>query len=168
MLWDKQLAIVWLLTILILSGCATSEIVPIGTNSYLISQTSAGGMFKSMSSLKVEVIQRANKFAEAKGKIAIPISSKETPSRPGQMPNFEYQFKLVDKDDPEAIGTSLSRSADLIIDTTHTSKTVDSESKAVGENKELYHALLRLEELRKRGLLSEAEFLLEKKKLLKK
>ena len=78
-----------------LSSCATSEIVPIGTDSFMIAQTSAGGVFKAMSSLKSEVIQRANAFAEAKGKVAIPIAAKESPAYPGHMPSFEYQFRLA-------------------------------------------------------------------------
>lgn len=65
----------------------------------MISQTSAGGMFTNMSSLKSEVIKRANAFAESKRKVAIPLASHTRPPAPGQMPNFEYQFQLVDKDD---------------------------------------------------------------------
>ncbi len=42
-----------------------------GTDTYMISQTSAGGIFTNMGTLKSEVIQRANAFAESKGKVAI-------------------------------------------------------------------------------------------------
>lgn len=83
--------------ILALGGCATAEIIPIGTDTYMISQTSAGGMFKAMGSLKAEVIKRANAFAESKGKVAEPTYEREHPSYPGSMPRFEYRFKLVDK-----------------------------------------------------------------------
>ena len=74
------------------AGCATSEIIPMGTDTYMISQTSAGGMFTNMGSLKAEVIKRANAFAESKGKVAIPLASHTTPPAPGQMPNFEISF----------------------------------------------------------------------------
>lgn len=87
---------------LLLSGCATADIVPIGANTYMISQTSAGGIFTNMSKLKSDVILRANAFAREKEKIAIPVNS--ITSRPvvGGMPSYEYQFTLVDKDDPRA------------------------------------------------------------------
>lgn len=83
-----------------LVGCATADIVPIGANSYLISQTSAGGAFTNMGKLKSDVIKRANTFAESKGKVAIPIDSTTTRPVVAGMPNFEYQFILVDPDDP--------------------------------------------------------------------
>lgn len=75
----------------------------------MISQTSAGGMFKAMGTLKAEVIKRANAFAESKGKVAIPVAEKETAGAPGRMPNYEYQFRLVDKDDPKASNTVLKK-----------------------------------------------------------
>lgn len=90
-----------------LFGCATAEPIPMGNDTYMISQTSAGGMFKAMGSLKAEVMTRANEFAASKGKVAIPLASKESPGYPLHMPNFEYQFKLVNKDDPQASGGAL-------------------------------------------------------------
>lgn len=77
---SRLLKLATLAVVLAVSGCATSEIIPIGTDSFKIAQTSAGGVFKAMSSLKSEVIQRANLFAESKGKVAIPIAAKESPA----------------------------------------------------------------------------------------
>ncbi|MDH5819003.1 hypothetical protein [Acinetobacter pseudolwoffii] len=101
--------------VLLLAGCATADIIPIGANTYMISQTSAGGVFKAMGTLKAKVIQRANAFAESKGKIAVPVAEKETPSRPGQMPNYEYQFILVEKDDPRAANPVLKATPSTVI-----------------------------------------------------
>jgi hypothetical protein len=58
-----------LCVVILLTGCATADIIPIGSNTYMISQTSAGGVFKAMGSLKASVIKRANAFAESKGKL---------------------------------------------------------------------------------------------------
>lgn len=104
-----------LLLMVFLGGCATADIIPIGTNTYMISQTSAGGIFKAMGTLKASVIKRANSFAESKGKIAIPVEEKESPAYPGHMPNYEYQFALVDKDDPRASSTVLKKSPSSVI-----------------------------------------------------
>lgn len=101
--------------ILSLAGCATAEIVPIGTDTYMISQTSSGGMFRSMSSLKTGVIKRANEYASTQNKVAVPIAEKEYPAYPGRMPAYEYQFKLLDKDDTNAKGASLKPKA-IVID----------------------------------------------------
>jgi hypothetical protein len=135
-----------------------------GTDSYMISQTSAGGVFKSMSSLKSDVMKRANAFAESKGKIAIPVASKETPARPGRnMPNFEYQFRLVYKDDPRASGTALVPRADVVIE-----NQVHPVTNAKDEPKpwDVYAELLKLDDLRKRNIIAEGEFEAEKQKLL--
>lgn len=99
----------------LVAGCATADIIPIGSNTYMISQTSAGGVFKAMGTLKVSVIKRANAFAESKDKIAVPIAEKESQGRPGQMPNYEYQFILVDKDDPRATNSVLKMAPSTLI-----------------------------------------------------
>lgn len=154
-----------LLFVATIGGCATSEVIPMGTDTYMISQTSAGGVFKSMSSLKAEVIKQANSFAESKGKVAVPIAAKESPSYPGHMPNFEYQFRLVDKEDPRASGAALIPRADVVIEN-KVSATSDIRIKDQSESKDVYTELLKLDDLRKKGIITEAEFVAQKNKLL--
>lgn len=102
---------------LALGGCATADIVPLGNNTYMISQMSAGGIFANQSKLKSDVILRANSFAESKGKVAIPVTSTQLGAIPGaRMPSFEYQFRLVDKNDPRADGADLRSTPDKIIE----------------------------------------------------
>ena len=157
-------ALISLLLVAGLAGCATSDIVPMGTDTYMIAQTSAGGIFKAMSSLKTEVIQRANQFAESKGKVAIPVASKETPARPGRnMPTFEYQFRLVDKADPRASGAALVPRADIVVESKH----AYSDKPQTGQRQDVYTELLKLDELKKRGIINEAEFQVQKERLLK-
>jgi len=164
---NPRLSIVFtaLLFAAIVVGCATSEIIPIGSDSYMISQTSAGGVFRSMSSLKTGVIKRANAFAESQGKIAVPIAAKESPSYPGHMPNFEYQFRVVDKNEPSASGAALIPRADLVIEN-KTAITSDGSVKDQPEPKDVYSELLKLDDLRKKDIINEAEFELLKNKLL--
>jgi len=109
----KKVALLVLISI-VLSGCATADIVPIGTNTYMISQTSAGGVFTNNGKLKSDVIIRANAFAESKGKVAIPITSSVKSAVPGRMASFEYQFILVDKNDPRASGGEIKSIPDNI------------------------------------------------------
>lgn len=106
---------VMIVSCILLTGCATADIVPIGANTYMISQMSAGGIFANQSKLKSDVILRANAFAESKGKVAIPVTSTQLGPIPGvRMPSFEYQFRLVDKDDPRADGGELRSTPDSI------------------------------------------------------
>ena len=127
----------------------------------MISQTSAGGIFTNMGTLKSEVIQRANSFAESKGKVAIPVAAREQPAFPGRMPNYEYQFMLVDRNDPRASGGRLVKTPDMVI-----------ENRGMAQNKEparspdVYTELLKLDDLRKKGIITETEFETQKQRLL--
>ena len=67
----------------------------------MISKSSAAGAFANTSQLKVEVIREANAFAASKGKVAVRISAEDVRPVHG-LPSYEYNFRLVDKDDPEA------------------------------------------------------------------
>src|SRR5690348_5801150 len=149
--------------VLALAACATAQPVPMGNDSYIISQTSAGGIFRSMSSIKTEVISRANAFAASKGKVAVPLAGKESPAYPGHMPSFEYQFRLVDKEDPRAQGNALLPRPDAVVEM-HPSPT--SSGNPSTASSELYNNLIKLDDLRKRGIISEDEFKAEKQKLL--
>lgn len=147
-----------------LAACATAPAVPLGDDTYMISQTSAGGMFKSMSSLKTEVIQHANEFAASKGKVAVGLASKESPAYPGHMPSFTYQFRLVDKGDPRASGGALVPRPDVVVDVHQSTPTPAATPAQV--SKDTYTELLKLDDLRKREIITESEFQTQKAKLL--
>ena len=158
------------LTVLVLAlvACASADIVPMGTDTYMISQTSAGGIFTNMGTLKSEVIQRANAFAESKGKVAIPVAEKEQPPYPGRMPNYEYQFRLVDRNDPRASGGGLVKAPDMVIENRGQAPTVvvNQPNKEQALTTDVYTELLKLDDLRKKGIITEAEFEAQKKRLL--
>ncbi len=132
----------------------------------MASKTSGGGVFTSMASLKAEVISAANAFAEGKGKIAIPLASQETPAAPLRNPSFEYQFRVVDKNDPEAKRTSLVPRADVVVEKTE-KISADVRTKEV-KAPDLYSELTKLDELRKKGVITEEEFATQKKRLFEK
>lgn len=175
-----QLAFALAALMSILDGCANPPIIPVTADTYLLSKEDHAGIFGSLSKLKAEVITEANSFASSKGKVAIPISFREKPvgNSPGDWAMVEYQFKLVDPNSAEAAITSLeagrksvpvrpdisiqsneSISADVnVTSTAHESS---------GQAKDLYAELLKLEDLRKRGILTGAEFEEQKAKLLR-
>lgn len=155
-------------SVLILVACASADIIPMGTDTYMLSQTSAGGIFTNMGTLKSEVIQRANAFAESKGKVAIPVAAREQPPFPGRMPNFEYQFRLVDRNDPRAAGGGLVKTPDVIIENRGQtpSVVVNAPNKEQARSPDIYTELLKLDDLRKKGIITEAEFEAQKRRLL--
>jgi hypothetical protein len=73
---------------------------------------------------------------------------------------------VVDKNDPEARRTSLTPAPDLTINKTE-KVNVDIKSKDLtAKDKDVYTELIRLDDLRNRGIITEEEFQTLKKKLL--
>lgn len=154
------------LVALTLAGCSNPGIVKISPDTYMLTRTDRGGVFGNASKMKAEVIQEANEFAERQGKVAIPISTKETPMAIGQFASFDYQFRVVDKDDPEAKRTSLVPRADIVVEKT---EKISADVRTKEERApDLYIELTKLDELRKKGIITEEEFIAQKKRLLDK
>jgi len=84
-------------------GCQNPSVVQISPGVYQLARADHGGLFGNKDALKAGVIQDANAFAESQGKAAIPVSAKEHPMGIlGDWASYEYTFKAVKKDDPEA------------------------------------------------------------------
>lgn len=150
------------------------EIVRVTDNTYMIFREDHKGIFGSLAKMKIGIIKQANDFATSQGKIVIPLSCKQTPlgRGPAQWATFEYQFKLVPKDDPEAARAALGACPDVVV---QSSQSVTAEVTLRGDTQgappaeqpvDLYADLLKLDDLRKRGILSDAEFESEKRRCL--
>ena len=149
-----------------LGACATPEPNMISPGVYMVSRTSAAGsVFVNMAQLKADTIEAANRFAAARGKVAVVVSMRDERPVPG-FPLVEYQFRLVE---PGAVKDSeivLRKNPDAVIQRNDTMTIKSDVIPQKEQPKELYVELLKLEDLRKRGLLTEEEFQSEKKKLL--
>lgn len=145
-------------------GCANPGIVAMSQNTYLLVKSDRAGIFGNVAALKAEVIQEANSFAAGQGKVAVPINSRETPVSPGHFATFEYQFQLVSPSDPAAGRGALMPMPNTVIESTGktTVEVINKES----AKKDVYADLMKLDDLRKRGILSDEEFTAQKKKLL--
>lgn len=156
---------------LLLTGCANPGIVKTSPNTYMISREDHGGIFGNAARMKANVISNANDFAESQGKVVVPISTNERPMRPwvpAGWATIEYQFKIVDKNDPEARGASLIPKSNVIINKPE-KVSADILSKDLSEKQpDLYADLMKLDDLRKKGLITDAEFEAQKKILLNK
>lgn len=150
-----------------LLGCANPSIVPLSPDTYMLTRTDKGGIFGNPSAMKADVLREASEFATAQGKVAIPVSMRETPLVVGvRFASIEYQFRVVDKTDPEARRVSLVPRPDVVIEKTEKSS-IDIKTRDQTERqKDVYAELIKLDDLRKRGILSDAEFDAQKRKLL--
>ncbi len=151
-----------------LLGCASPNPTMISPGVYMISRTSAAGsVMANMAQLKADTIEAANKFAESKGKIAVAVSLRDERPIPG-FPLVEYQFRLAD---PGTVGDStviLKKDPNMTIQRNDNITIKPDQSTPREPQKDLYSELLKLEDLKKRGLLTEDEFQAQKRKLLAK
>jgi len=83
--------------------------VRVSPDTYMLYREDHAGIFGNATAMKANVIREANEFAEKQGKIVVPVLMSETPmgNGPAQWAKCEYQFRVVDKDDPEVGRTSL-------------------------------------------------------------
>lgn len=158
-----------ILFICLLAGCASNPgIVNISPDTYMITRIDKAGVFGNSASMKAKVFQEAIAFAASQGKVAIPVSVSEVPMIPGRFASIEYQFRVVTTDDPEYSRVSLIPRPDVV---TESKNTIDLNINQDGtvaqdEKPDVYQELIRLDDLLKRGILTEEEFQSEKAKLL--
>jgi hypothetical protein len=161
--WFVALVASW-----IVAACAAPSIsLVLLPDTYMVSRTDKGGMLGNTSAMIPDVIREANEFAASKGKVAIPVLMREVPAAGGRFAFVEYQFRVLDKDDPAARQSSaLLPRPDVVIEKTEKSS-IDVKGRDQTERaREIYTELIKLDDLRKRGILTDAEFEAEKKKLL--
>ena len=152
---------------LILSGCANPGIVRLSGNTYMLSKEDHAGVFGSQARLQADVIKQANAFAESQGKVALPVSTRATPVGSGiaQWATFTYQFQLVDKSDPAVQSGVLVQRPDVVISNSE-KVAIDSPTRPAPSTEDIYTRLTKLDDLRKKGIITDDEFNAQKKKIL--
>lgn len=82
--------------LLTLCACASSGVIPTGPDTYMLTKTSAGGVFVSGSSVKSDLYIEANKFCESKGLVVDTVDASSKNAIPfARMPSAELHFKCV-------------------------------------------------------------------------
>ena len=154
------------LVVLALVACADAPMVQMSPDTYLIARSDKGGIFGNPAAMKAKVIQEASDFATSQGKVAIPLSVSTTPVYPGHFATIECQFKLVDPDSPEAVSTSLEPRADIVIESDERVREDVRISDEIDNTRDVYTEILKLDDLRQRGLITDEEYETEKRELL--
>lgn len=153
----------------LLVGCTNPGIIKISPDTYLLAREAHGGVFASTTALKASVIQDANTFAENQGKVAIPISAKEKPmgNGPAQWASFEYQFRVVEKNDPAVTRTQLVHNPNIVIQKRDPDAPDARSNDKADQTKDVYSELIKFEDLHQRGILTDKEFQVQKDRILK-
>ena len=152
------------------AGCASnSGIRPMGANTYIVTRQAATG-FSGAGTLKADAISEAAKYCEAQGKVMkiVAVTEAKPPYILGNFPKAEVVFKALNPGDPELVLPSVFdasgnqvRVGSSLIDRSEVKISVDHP-----DTEDIYTKLEKLDELRKKGILTEEEFQKEKSKLL--
>lgn len=153
--------LVTLSIVLFLTGCVTApEIIKTADNDYTLTRIDRGGSFDEIANTRQLLIADANKFAASQNKVAVKIAMKETPLEMQGYTSVEYQFQLMGKAESDAMtAESAAKPAGNMSGT-------PAQSGYLAKSGALYDALIKLDELHKRGILTDEEFTSQKKKLL--
>jgi hypothetical protein len=144
-------------------SCTTSNVISTGPDTYMV--TSSGAGF-STASVKENVFEKANKYCEERGLVMVPVSFSSEPGRMGRnAPSADLTFKALKPGDPRIEEMNLTE-ADQRYEVKQDISVSTTESSSKGND--TYTELLKLDELRKKGILSDEEFEAEKAKLLQK
>ena len=147
----------------ILVGCTTSNVISTGPDTYMV--TSSGAGF-STAGVKENVFGKANEFCEEKGLIMVPVSFNAKPGVAGRnVPSADLTFKALKPGDPRIKEMNLTE-ADQRVEVKQdiSVNTTDNTPK----REDIYTELLKLDDLREKGILTDEEFESQKAKLLQK
>jgi len=135
----------------------------------MVSRQAATG-FSGSGTLKAEAFQEAAQYCEKLGKSLQVVSTQEAspPYVFGNFPKAEVQFMCLNTSDAEFNRPKLKKSADTVVEIRNDNrgKTDAPATPAAPVSKDVYSELLKLDSLRKQGIITEAEFQTQKAKLL--
>lgn len=167
------------------AGCAGSGsleypkrqgLTEVSPNVFQLFREDHRGVFGGDPSLQRQVVEEANAIAEKQGMIAVPIEARlHRAGNAGDWGWCYYKFQLSPKGDMRVskIASEINFEDDPRI-TGNFFRSIDAAAKQdslAGTNsptakKNIYDELIKLDELRKKGLLTEEEFQIQKKRVL--
>ena len=156
--------LLFLLSTFALASCASnSGVVPIGQDTYLVSRQAATG-FGGSGTLKADAVREATEFCAGRKKVLQVVSTQEAqpPYILANFPKAEVQFMCLDANDPELGRPKLRKTPDTVVEI----KTTEQPRAGSSPKKDVYAELLKLDDLKKRGIITDAEFEAQKKRLL--
>lgn len=149
---------------LLLSGCVSSDVISAGPDTYMVSASGAGF---ATAGVREKVYKKANDFCAARGLVMVPVSFKARPGELGRNPpSADLVFRALKPGDP-AIGRPELLETDESIAVTQNVRVAVKDETQKEKQSDLYTELMKLDDLKKRGILSEAEFEQAKQKLLR-
>lgn len=148
-----------------LIGCATSTgVVSIGEDTYMLgtSGKSPGGF--TGTEAKALAFEQASQFCESKGKKMQIVNTQQSDMSFGKNASAEIQFMCLTAGDSELGRPRLTKVPDSVIEIKGSPGAAPRAQPSA--TRDLYSEMLKLEDLKKRGLLSDTEFEEQRRRLL--
>lgn len=151
---------------LLLISCSSTGVQPVGKNSFIVSKQTATG-YQTAVGITADVIQEATEYCAASDKYPVIHNVRSRDGVPGQSyATVNLTFGCYDQDDPVYIAANPEPSADVVVEDNKDIKiTIDTDERP-DTSDDLYDELLKLEDLRQRGILTDEEFAAQKRELL--
>jgi hypothetical protein len=157
MMMNKVITV--LLMLVFLSGCATGKVVQTGKDTYMITGCTSTPFSKGDAVL-AKLYGIANKYCSSKNKQLYTVKTEcSNWAAFARWSTAVLTFKCLSENDPDFVNK--------IDDTVKTDVDVRTKEES-NKSPDLYAELTKLEELRKKGILTEEEFQTQKKLLLEK
>ena len=157
-------------------ACMSPGIVKVSADTYKLSRADGGGVYADAAAMRASVMDEANAFARGQGMIAVPVAVREDTMRVGHLSTIDYEFRLVTPGEaasqPAASQHAASppaaavRQTDAVVEPRKTAAVDAPPTSTAGAKPELYTELVKLDELRRRGILTDEEFRAIKAKLI--
>jgi hypothetical protein len=99
-----------------LSACSGSGPVPIGQDTFMLSNTGAWS-WSSGSTLKADLYREANEFCRHRGQHVMPVNSISNNANFSQFAHSEIQFRCLAEGDPDLSRPTMRHVPDVTIET---------------------------------------------------
>ncbi len=150
--------------VVLVTGCASSGIVSMGQDTFMISKQSSTG-FHSAGSVKADIYKEGSAYCASQGKEFQPVNDRGVDGVPGRsFASAEVQFRCLSKGDAELSRPTMKPIANIRIENNIQDK---KDIRAQGSG-DIYTELRKLKDLLDTGIITQAEFDTRKKKILEK
>ena len=147
-----------------LAGCASSGVIPMGQDTFMISKQSSTG-FHSAGSVKADIYREGSTYCMSQGKEFQPVNDHGVDGVPGRsFASAEIQFRCLSKGDPELSRPTMKPIANIRIENDIREK----KDIHVQDSGDIYTELKKLKDLLDSKAITQEEFDAQKKKILAK
>ncbi|MEI8299354.1 MAG: SHOCT domain-containing protein [Pseudomonadota bacterium] len=156
----------------LLGACSYPGMVRLSSDTYRLSRADAGHVYADTAAMRAAVMEQANVFARSKGMTAVEVAVREDTLQVGHLSTIDYDFRLVQSGTQPALVAPVLAPASTAVAPAPVATPAAAvvmpapPVSAAKARPDYYDELIRLDDLRKRGILTEDEFQTLKAKII--